>query len=180
MSAVLDRAGGRRRLLTVAGALALLSLGLPWGSAGPGRWTTGIYTPGFCSTIYDSNGGAYSECSPGFYLPGIHLPDGGAPAGYMTGIRVVMVVVIVLLTIGRRRPDGSLPILAVAVAALGWMLEPGAASGQIVYLLALAVLVTALHREGRLSRSEPAPRRPPHGSGPGPGRPAAAPAAPRR
>lgn len=180
MSAVLDRAAGRSRPLTAAGALALLSLGLPWGGAGPERWTTGINTPGFCSTIYDSDGWASTECTPGFFMPGIHLPGNGAPAGYMTGIRVVMVVIIVLVTIGRRRPGGSLPILAVAVAALGWMLEPGAASGQIVYLLALAVLVTVLHREGRLSRSGPAPRRPPHGSGPGPGRPAAAPAAPRR
>lgn len=179
MSGVQGTAAVPGRLLTVAGALALLALGLPWGGAGPGRWTTGIYTPGFCSTIYDSNGYASSECSPGFYLPGIHLSD-GPPAGYLTGARVVVVVVVALLTLGLRQPDSRLPTVAVAVAAGGWLVDPGATSGQIVYLVALAVLVVALHRSGRLSRSMSAPRRPPRGSGPTPGRPRATPAERRR
>lgn len=181
MTTVLERAARvRGGLFTVAAAFALLSLGLPWGSSDPGRWTAGSYSPGFCTTVYDSNGWASMECGPGFYSPGIHLSGGGAPAGYLTGIRVILVVVVVLLAISLRQPAGPLPTVAVAVAAIGWMLQPGARSGQIAYLLALAVLVVALRRAGRISRSGPPPRRPPHGSGRGPTHPVAAPGAPHR
>lgn len=187
MSTVLERATGiRGGLLTVAAAFALLSLGLPWGSSDPGRWTGGFYSPGFCSTVYDGNGWASTECGPGFYSAGIHLGGGSGAAGYRTCVRVFLLIAAVLLIIGLRRRSGPLPALAAAVLTLGWLLQPGAQSGQIAYLLALAALVTALHRKGRLpavGRLMPAGRsllRPRHGSGPDRGHRAATPGAPHR
>lgn len=150
-----------RTLLLLAALLAGMSLGLPWHTAGPGSpgmTTSGYLTPGFCTTSYDMDGWAYSDCQPGTYTPGIYLPGsvGGVTSGYAHPARVFIAVAAATVALGVHRRSDRLLRLGFGFAAIGAVCDGiGTQSGFFVYLGAVAVLGLALHRAGAITLPRP-------------------------
>ncbi|WP_029135253.1 hypothetical protein [Nakamurella lactea] len=138
-----------RRRLWLAGALALLSLGLPWSAARAGYQVAGWYAPGSCISVYDADGYATLDCSPGYYSPGWSVAGQAAAPGYATDLRIVLAVALTLLVLGLRRDSGRLQLAGLIVAVAGFALNPGEQPGQLAYAGAVVVLASALLSSGR-------------------------------
>jgi hypothetical protein len=103
-----------RSLLAAGVALAVLSLGLPWGAyAGtPTYLTPGYYTAGYCDYYY---------CYSGTYVPGQLVFGYGAGTfpGTWSSARFFIVAALVLGLLGWRLGTARLVRAAAVVAALG-------------------------------------------------------------
>ena len=138
-----------RTLLLVAGALALLSLGLPWGNA-PGL--PGAAHPGGTTVVVNADGSIDLRFDPSSYLPGLagHTVSGASHAMRVTGAAGALLVVA-----GVRRAQRRLVVVGLAVAALALPigLSGGSGSGRAVYGLAIAIAALTLLRRPSPSTS---------------------------
>ena len=138
-----------RALLLVAGALALLSLGLPWGST-PG--VPGAVHPGGTTVVVDADGSIDLRFEPSWYVPGL---AGHTVSGADHTMRVTAAAGALLVFVGVRRARRRLVVIGLAVAALALPigLGGGAGSGRAVYGLAIAVAAVTLLRRPSPSTS---------------------------
>jgi hypothetical protein len=141
-----------RRGLAVAGALVLLSLGLPWQqiTAVPGVLIPGVIVP-------DPLGGDLG--SGVAYLPGVFVPStgGGTILGTGHAMRATSLVAALLLCWAIRHGSRRSAWLAIAIGALALPLgvnQGAVMTGRVAYL---AALLTAAAAIGLLSI--PRPRR---------------------
>lgn len=133
-----------RARLAVAGALALLALGLPWTTA---YSVPGYVTPGFCTTTYDAQGYGSVYCSPGFVNPGYTNP---AAPGFSLDVRVYLALLLTVGFWGLRQRSPVLITIALTAGATALVANPGAQAGQLVWLAALALADHALADAGLL------------------------------
>jgi hypothetical protein len=147
------RLGRSGALLVGAACCAVLALALPWSSATDATYIPGWYVPGMCTSVYDNDGWPSLDCTPGMISPGIFLPGMGAHGGKDTEIRVFLVAVVVLVVLARRQRRTSFATAAVVLAAAGLALAGlRPRSGQLAYLVGMALLVLALRTDGLLGR----------------------------
>lgn len=172
---------GLRRRLAVAGALALLGLGLPWTTA---YSVAGYYTPGFCSTTYDADGYGSVSCSPGFVGAGYNNP---ALPGFTIDVRVFAALMLLAGLFGIRRRSPVLLGIGLVIGGAALVRNPGTQAGQLIWVAALVLAAVTLAESGllgeraqqRITRLRQ-PLRRPHGSHPAAPRPGATPGAARR
>jgi hypothetical protein len=139
----------QRALLLVAGALALLSLGLPWGNM-PG--VPGGVHPGGTTVVVNADGSIDLRFDPSAYVPGL---AGHTVAGAGHAMRVTGAAGALLVFAGVRRTRRTLVVAGLAVAALALPigLSAGAGSGRTVYGLAIAIAALTLLRRPSPSTS---------------------------
>ncbi len=67
----------------IAAGLIIVSLGMPWifVSGTDSTYVPGWFVPGFCTTVYDLDGWAFSECTQGVVNPGLYLPGTNGSTG---------------------------------------------------------------------------------------------------
>ncbi|MBA2716102.1 MAG: hypothetical protein H0U51_03460 [Propionibacteriales bacterium] len=128
--------------------LMVVSLGLPWSSAGAtaGTYLPGYLSPSYCYTNYydGTMDCTYSSYSPGFYLPGYVV--GGAP-GYATAARVFIAVAFALVLFSHRQKSQALLTAALVTAAASVALVGGELrSGPLVLLASISCLLMARQR----------------------------------
>jgi hypothetical protein len=135
------------RIAAIACAL-VVSLGLPWGFQGgtASSIIPGYYTPGFCTTVYDNDGYAFTECSPGWvgapiFMPGVsgaYTP--GAKHAARFGIAFGLVACALALRKGRRRIllVAGIVLFAVSVPTAGLVT---ASSGALIGYVAAGAMV---------------------------------------
>jgi hypothetical protein len=135
-----------RSLLAAGIALAVLSLGLPWGSyAGtPSYLTTGYYLPGYCDNYY---------CYGGYYVPGqiFFGYEGGTFPGTWSSARFFIVGAFALGVLGWRLSSTTLLRAGAVVAALGVLthLTAGLTGGALCLGAAAACFWLAARRLDR-------------------------------
>ena len=138
-----------RALLLVAGALALLSLGLPWGTT-PGA--PGAVVPGGTAVVVNADGSIDLRFDPSWYVPGLaaHTVSGADHTMRVTGAAGAL-----LVFAGVRRARRTLVVAGLAVAALALPigLSGGTGSGRAVYGLAIAIAALTLLRRPSPSMS---------------------------
>ena len=162
MTERLRSAAGGRGLLILAGLAGVLSLGLAWASAMDLKYQIPMYYPGFCYTVYDSEGWASTQCDPYWTGGGYTLAPSGHHVGYQLPVRVLAPAAVLLAIIGIRTSRRWLVWVA-AVCAIAGLVVGGLRvyPGQIAYVIALVAAGTWLVRAGHLSR----PRRAANESG---------------
>jgi hypothetical protein len=143
----------RRRGLALAGALGLLSLGLPWQQI-PSM--PGVVLPGVVIGYPDGTGLGVA------WVPAVFVPSipGGVVPGTGHAMRVTGVVAALLLVRAIRQHSHRTAWLALAAGALALPLGVGQGAlmpGRIAYLAALLVAAASLGllRTPRLGRANP-------------------------
>jgi hypothetical protein len=134
--------------LLALGAALLLALGLPWNiNTGTDDYIIpGYYVPGYCTTVYDADGYATTECDPGFVGAPIFGfgTDGSFTSGSQHPARFGLVAALVALVVAWRTRErrwllaGGLVLLIVAVPTAGLT---SLTSGAMVGFAAAAALV---------------------------------------
>jgi hypothetical protein len=132
----------------VAGALCVMSLGLPWVITNGTSSTLipGWYTPGFCRTVVGYDGWSSMECDPGFVGAPIFLPGstGSTGAGAETagrfGIVAALASILFAIRSGTRRVLGYGGIALLWTAGLSTGVG-GMTSGVLVAWMAAAILL---------------------------------------
>lgn len=132
----------RRRGLVLAGALGLLSLGLPWQQI-PGF--PGVVIPGVVVVFPGGDLGSGGVS----YLPGVFAPSipGSVVLGTGHAMRVTGVIAALLLVVAIRRHSRRTAWLAIAVGALALPLGVGQGAvmpGRTAYLAALLIAAASL------------------------------------
>ena len=139
----------RRGLLLAAAVVLLVSLGLPWDQT---PLVPGYLLPGQLLTRVGPDGQLITDFLPGAYIPGV---GGLELSGFETTARVTAAAGAVLLALAIRGRSRSLALVAVGVAVLGPFTTGSIGTGQLTYLLAVALAVAGSGISGRL----PLPRR---------------------
>lgn len=131
-----------RALLYVAGALALVSLGLPWGQTAP---TPGTVMGGGSRISVNDDGTFDVLFTPTTYLPGL---AGSTTVGAEHTMRVAGAAGALLVFLGERRRHRRLVVagLLIAAVALPIGLTAGSASGRVAYGLAIGLAALSLLR----------------------------------
>lgn len=156
--------GSVRSWLVAAGVAAICSLGLTWGIGGAsssGDYIPGWYAPGYCTTVYDDDGGASMDCTSGFVSPGYYTGYGSSTGATGAGqpARVFLALGAAAVVFGYRRQDRRLVAAAPVIMTIGLAvtgLNPG--PGMVAYTLGLACLVWGLRLDGVLRVRPRTPR----------------------
>jgi hypothetical protein len=148
----------RRRLFLAAG-LTVVALCLPWSPARAGSYLHGWYAPGSCISVYDSDGYATLDCTPGYVTPGWFTPGTAMQPGYATDLRIIVLVAVAALLVGLRRSSPALQQGALLVAVAGLALNLAPQSGQLVYAVAVALAAIALRQLWSAASTSPATSR---------------------
>lgn len=135
--------------------MSACSLGLAWSSSGGLDLGLGYgynYSPGFCSTSYDYDGYAYTECTGGYSF-GLQYryEEGATPSGASLEARVFLALTAAAVVVGYRRRDRRLVVAAPVLMFAGLVvtgLNPG--PGMVAYVLGFGALLYGLHLDGAI------------------------------
>jgi hypothetical protein len=132
----------------VAGALCVMSLGLPWviTNGTSSNMIPGWYTPGLCRSVVGYDGWSSMECDPGFVGAPIFLPGttGSTGAGAETSGRFGIVAALASILFAYRSLNRK--ILGYGAIALLWAAGlstgvGGMTSGVLVAWMAAVILL---------------------------------------